>query len=73
MLTVRQREVMLFIQNYMDENGDIAPSVREISSGTGVHSSAGAHRIVLCLEERGYIKKLPNRARALKILQRVKK
>lgn len=72
MLTQKQREVLVFIESFMSAHG-IPPSVREISDGTGHKGSSNVHRMMNCLEERGYIKRLRNRARALEVIKPITK
>lgn len=72
MLTRQQKKLMVFIQAYSDSNDGIAPTIREMMVGIGSRSTQAVHGFAKRLEERGYIKRLPNRARALEILKRVK-
>jgi len=69
-LTHRQRDAMLIIQQAFDATG-IMPSFDEIMVGLGLKSKGGVKRLVAGLEERGYIKRIPNRRRAIAILKRV--
>ena len=73
MLTAKQRDVMLYLQDYMRESGDVAPSIREMGKDLSLSSTAGLHAMLCRLEERGYIRRIRNRARALEIIRRVKK
>lgn len=66
-LTVRQRQVLDFILDYQMKRG-VAPSYGEIADGVGLASKQGPHRIVSALEERGYISRLPGRARSIVVL-----
>ena len=68
MLTRRQKELLEYIQSYFDGFG-YTPSYDEMRIATGVASKSGIHRLVNALEERGYIRRLPNRARAIEILK----
>jgi|TARA_R110002126_G_scaffold13118_3_gene56536 repressor LexA len=68
MLTKKQRDLLLFIHERID-GGDIAPSFDEMRDALGLKSKSGIHRLITALVERGYLERLPNRARALKILK----
>lgn len=68
MLTKKQRDLLLFIHERV-EDGDIAPSFDEMRDALGLKSKSGIHRLITALVERGYLERLPNRARALKILK----
>lgn len=68
MLTKKQRDLLLFINDRI-EAGDIAPSFDEMRDALGLKSKSGIHRLITALVERGYLERLPNRARALKILK----
>ena len=68
MLTKKQRDLLLFIHERV-ESGDIAPSFDEMRDALGLKSKSGIHRLITALVERGYLERLPNRARALKILK----
>ena len=67
MLTVRQRQTLTYIKGYVEAHGGIAPSVVEI--GTAVHASkGGVHRLLRCLEERGCIRRMTRKARAIEVI-----
>ncbi len=66
MLTKKQRELLLFIHDRMKE-GDIAPSFEEMKDALDLKSKSGIHRLITSLVERGYLERLPNRARALEV------
>ena len=68
MLTEKQHELLKYIHQRVTENG-IPPSYDEMKTAVNLHSKSGIHRLVNALEERGYIRRLPNRARALEILK----
>lgn len=68
-LTARQRDALVFIQKYTTENDGIPPSFDDIKSALGLGSKSGVHRIVTALEERGRIRRLPQRARAIEIVR----
>ncbi|MGC8474726.1 MAG: transcriptional repressor LexA [Acetobacteraceae bacterium] len=68
MLTRKQRELLLFIDRRLHETG-VAPSFEEMRDGVGLRSKSGIHRLVLSLEERGFIRRYRHRARALDVLR----
>lgn len=68
MLTRKQHELLQFIQNRLDESG-ISPSFEEMKEALDLKSKSGVHRLISALEERGFIRRLPNRARALEVLR----
>lgn len=67
MLTRKQRDLLLFIHNRMQDESDVAPSFEEMKVALGLKSKSGVHRLITALVERGYLERLPNRARALEI------
>ena len=70
MLTFQQEKLLKFIIDYQKQN-NVTPSFDEMKVGLDLKSKSGIHRIVSALEERGYIKKLNNRARAIEIIKNV--
>jgi repressor LexA len=68
MLTAKQRELLIFIRDRLDENG-ISPSFDEMREALDLKSKSGVHRLISALEERGFIRRLPNRARALEVVK----
>ncbi|NBX65675.1 MAG: transcriptional repressor LexA [Proteobacteria bacterium] len=66
MLTKKQRDLLVFIHEKMAE-GDLAPSFDEMKEALGLKSKSGVHRLIEALVERGFLERLPNRARALNI------
>lgn len=68
MLTKKQRDLLLYIHGRLQKEG-IPPSYDEMKDALGLHSKSGIHRLVNALEERGFLKRLPNRARAIEILR----
>ena len=68
MLTRKQLELLRFIKRRMDEDG-VPPSFDEMKDALELASKSGIHRLVKALEERGYIRRLPNRARAVEIVR----
>jgi repressor LexA len=69
MLTAKQRELLLFIDDRLKDSG-ISPSFDEMREALELKSKSGVHRLISALEERGFIRRLPNRARALEVLKR---
>ncbi|NCP12398.1 MAG: transcriptional repressor LexA [Sphingomonadales bacterium] len=68
MLTSKQHELLCFIHDRLDEGG-ISPSFEEMKEALGLKSKSGIHRLISALEERGFIRRLPNRARALEVMK----
>ena len=68
MLTAKQHELIRFIQHKLEETG-ISPSFEEMKEALDLRSKSGVHRLISALEERGFIRRLPNRARALEVLK----
>ncbi|WP_273792934.1 transcriptional repressor LexA [Brucella anthropi] len=68
MLTRKQHELLLFIHERLKETG-IPPSFDEMKEALDLASKSGIHRLITALEERGFIRRLPNRARALEVLR----
>lgn len=68
MLTRKQKELLLLIRDRMASDG-VPPSFDEMKAALGLRSKSGIHRLITGLEERGFIKRLPHRARALEILR----
>ena len=68
MLTIKQRELLDYLSEYKDKHNH-SPSYDEIRIAMRLKSKSGIHRIVSALEERGFIKKLANRARAIEIIR----
>ena len=68
MLTAKQHELLLFIQRKLEETG-ISPSFEEMKEALELKSKSGVHRLISALEERGFLRRLPNRARALEVLR----
>lgn len=69
-LTPRQLQLLRFITGYRAANGGVSPDVRECMRGLGLYSSSGIVRLLRGLEERGAIRRLPMRARAIEVLER---
>jgi len=68
MLTRKQHELIRFIQERLEATG-ISPSFEEMKEALDLKSKSGVHRLISALEERGFIRRLPNRARALEVLK----
>jgi repressor LexA len=68
MLTAKQHELIRFIQARLEETG-ISPSFEEMKEALDLKSKSGVHRLISALEERGFIRRLPNRARALEVIK----
>src|SRR5690606_8626296 len=68
MLTAKLHELLRFIQRKLEETG-ISPSFEEMKEALDLKSKSGVHRLISALEERGFIRRLPNRARALEVLK----
>jgi repressor LexA len=68
MLTRKQHELLRFIHERLRESG-IPPSFDEMKEALDLKSKSGIHRLITALEERGFIRRLPNRARALEVIR----
>lgn len=68
MLTRKQQELLLYIHAKLSENG-VSPSFEEMKEALDLKSKSGVHRLISALEERGFIRRLANRARALEVLK----
>jgi len=68
MLTRKQSDLLRFIHERLKETG-VPPSFDEMKDALDLRSKSGIHRLILALEERGFIRRLPNRARALEVLR----
>ncbi|WP_018147191.1 transcriptional repressor LexA [Henriciella marina] len=68
MLTNKQKELLLFIHERIKSDG-VSPSFDEMKEALNLASKSGIHRLITALEERGFIKRLANRARALEVLK----
>ena len=67
MLTKKQYDLLQFIDNHL-KSGGVSPSFDEMKDALGLKSKSGIHRLITGLEERGFIRRLPHRARALEVL-----
>lgn len=68
MLTKKQYELLMYISQRLAEDG-VSPSFDEMKDALQLKSKSGIHRLVTALEERGFLRRLPNRARALEVVQ----
>ncbi|HMN88360.1 MAG TPA: transcriptional repressor LexA, partial [Bauldia sp.] len=68
MLTRKQHELLIFIHERLKEAG-VPPSFDEMKDALDLRSKSGIHRLITALEERGFIKRLPNRARAIEVVR----
>jgi repressor LexA len=68
MLTRKQLELLLYINERLKESG-VPPSFDEMKDALDLRSKSGIHRLITALEERGFIRRLPNRARALEVIR----
>ncbi|MEI6486354.1 MAG: transcriptional repressor LexA [Sphingomonadales bacterium] len=68
MLTRKQQELLIFIDERLKSDG-VSPSFEEMKEALNLKSKSGVHRLINALEERSFIRRLPNRARALEVLR----
>lgn len=68
MLTLKQHELLCFIHRKLEDTG-VSPSFEEMKEALDLKSKSGIHRLINALEERQFIRRLPNRARALEVLR----
>jgi len=68
MLTEKQKELLLFIHERMQERG-VPPSFDEMKDALDLKSKSGIHRLITALVERGFIRRLPHRARAIEVIK----
>jgi len=68
MLTRKQYELLMYIHDRLGDSG-VSPSFEEMKEALGLKSKSGIHRLITGLEERGFIRRLPHRARALEIVR----
>jgi len=66
MLTKKQRDLLIFINDYIQKTG-LSPSFEEMKTGLDLKSKSGIHRLINALVERGFLERLPNKARALEV------
>ena len=68
MLTSKQKELLMFIHERLKETG-VPPSFDEMKEALDLKSKSGIHRLITALEERGFVRRLPHRARAMEIVR----
>ena len=68
MLTRKQHELLCYINDHLGQTG-VSPSFEEMKEALELKSKSGVHRLISALEERGFIRRLPNRARALEVMR----
>ncbi|MEO0672388.1 MAG: transcriptional repressor LexA [Pseudomonadota bacterium] len=68
MLTQKQKDLLMFVHERLQESG-VPPSFDEMKDALDLKSKSGIHRLITALEERGFIRRLPHRARALEVLK----
>jgi len=66
MLTKKQRDLLMFVNDYIQNSG-LSPSFEEMKLGLNLKSKSGIHRLINALVERGFLERLPNKARALEV------
>ena len=71
MLTKQQRKALLFIEAEMERTGGVAPSVRELADHFHYRSPSMARRLLIGLEERGFVRRLPGKDRAIEVVKPV--
>ena len=69
MITKQQRKALLFIEAEMERTGGIAPSVRELADHFHYRSPSMARRLLMALEDRGFIRRLPAKDRAIEVVK----
>jgi repressor LexA len=67
-LTTKQKELLVFIDARLRETG-VPPSFEEMKEALSLQSKSGVHRLIMALEERGFIRRLPHRARAIEVIK----
>ena len=68
MLTSKQKELLVFIDARLQQTG-VPPSFEEMKEALALQSKSGVHRLIMALEERGFIRRLPHRARAIEVIK----
>lgn len=69
MLTPRQRELLTYIEGYQKRTGGVSPSFKEMVAHFGLVSNSGVHRMLVCLEQCGFVRRLRGKARAIEVLK----
>ncbi len=70
MLTKKQKELFVYLRDYISSN-DISPSFEEMKNAVNLKSKSGIHRLITSLEQRGYIRRLKHKARAMEITKKL--
>lgn len=70
-LTRHQAELLRFIDGYIKDSGGVSPSFEDMRAAVHLSSKSGIHRMLTALDERGYIKRIPYRARCITVLKRL--
>ncbi len=68
-LTPKQSQLFRYLEGYMSGPGSVAPTFAEMGAAVGLTSKSAVHRLLLALEERGYVQRVRNRARAIEIIR----
>lgn len=68
MLTPRQSELLRYLSSWQEEGNGVSPTLEQMRAALGLKSKSGIHRLITSLEERGYIERIPNRARAIHVI-----
>ena len=72
MLTKKQKELFVYLSEYISKN-DISPSFEEMKDAVNLKSKSGIHRLITSLEQRGYIRRLKHKARAMEVIKNLTK
>src|SRR5690349_12731236 len=68
MLTPKQKSLLIYLKNKIDQD-QLCPTFDEMKEAMNLKSKSGIHRLIMALEERGFIRRLENRARAIEIIR----
>lgn len=71
MLTERQRKALVFIERYQADKGGVSPTIKDIAAAMRHRSRSTAYHMLIGLEQRGFIRRLPYRQRAIEVLRPV--
>ena len=71
MLTKKQKELFEYLNRYMNKY-NISPSFEEMKNAVNLKSKSGIHRLIISLEQRGFIKRLKHKARAMEVTKSIK-
>ena len=66
--TPRQQDLLRFVHGYQRAHGGISPTLCECADGNGIRRTSSVHRMLVLLEQRGHIRRLPFRGRAIEVL-----